>query len=60
MNRLICLPVSVLFLTIAGCGKESDELPVDGRDFESVPSGVYARVDYRYKNLSEYFVELLE
>tara|TARA_R110002110_G_C12871275_1_gene661649 strand:- start:47 stop:148 length:102 start_codon:yes stop_codon:yes gene_type:complete len=22
MNRLICLPVFVLFLTIAGCGKE--------------------------------------
>ncbi|MDO6441198.1 hypothetical protein [Marinobacter sp. 2_MG-2023] len=34
MNRLISLPVSVLLLTIAGCGKESDELPVDGRDFD--------------------------
>lgn len=33
MRRLIYLPVSVLFLTIAGCGGESDELPVDGRDF---------------------------
>jgi hypothetical protein len=31
-----------------------------GREFESVPSGVYARVDYHYKNLSEYLVELLE
>lgn len=31
-----------------------------GREFEKVPSGVYARVDYRYQNLSEYLVELLE
>lgn len=36
MKPLIFLPVSVLFLTIAGCGKESDELPVDGRDFDGV------------------------
>ncbi len=36
MNRLIFLPVCVLFVTIAGCGKESDELPVDGRDFDGV------------------------
>jgi hypothetical protein len=36
MKRLICLPVFVLFLTIAGCGKESDELPVDGRNFDGV------------------------
>lgn len=31
-----------------------------GRKFEDLPSGVYARVDYAYKNLSEYLVELLE
>ncbi|MGO2135980.1 MAG: hypothetical protein ACTH3S_11190, partial [Marinobacter sp.] len=31
-----------------------------GREFEEVPSGVYARVDYTYKNLSEYLVGLLE
>ncbi|WP_100640106.1 hypothetical protein [Marinobacter salexigens] len=36
MKPLIFLPVSLLFLTIAGCGKESDELPVDGRDFDGV------------------------
>lgn len=36
MNRLICLPVSILILTITGCGNESDELPVDGRDFDGV------------------------
>ncbi|MGO1500565.1 MAG: hypothetical protein ACTHWH_04685 [Marinobacter sp.] len=36
MKPLIFLPVSVLFLAIAGCGKESDELPVDGRDFDGV------------------------
>ncbi|WP_417517744.1 hypothetical protein [Marinobacter sp.] len=35
-KRLICLPVSILFLTIAGCGKESDQLPVDGRNFDGV------------------------
>lgn len=42
MNRLICLPVSILFLTIAGCGKESDELPVDGRNFDGVQYSVPA------------------
>lgn len=36
MKPLIFLPVSVLFLAIAGCGEESDELPVDGRDFDGV------------------------
>jgi len=36
MKPLIFLPVSVLFLAIAGCGKESDELPVDGREFDGV------------------------
>ncbi|MCK0165590.1 hypothetical protein [Marinobacter sp. S6332] len=36
MRPLIFLPVSVLFLAIAGCGKESDELPEDGRDFDGV------------------------
>lgn len=36
MKPLIFLPVSVLFLAIAGCGKDSDELPVDGRNFDGV------------------------
>ncbi len=36
MKSLIFLPVSVIILAIAGCGKESDELPVDGRDFDGV------------------------
>lgn len=36
MKPLILLPVSVFFLAITGCGKESDELPVDGRDFDGV------------------------
>ncbi|MGO1660013.1 MAG: hypothetical protein ACTHYN_15570 [Marinobacter sp.] len=36
MKLLMFLPVSVLFLTMAGCGEESDELPVDGRDFDGV------------------------
>ncbi|MBK1872926.1 hypothetical protein FE848_06800 [Marinobacter sp. 1-3A] len=36
MKPLIFLPASLLFLAIAGCGKESDELPVDGRDFDGV------------------------
>lgn len=31
-----------------------------GRKFEDVPSGVYARADYTYKNLSEYLVGLLK
>ncbi|SOB76527.1 hypothetical protein SAMN04488490_2228 [Marinobacter sp. LV10R510-11A] len=42
MKSLIFLPVSVLFLAIAGCGKESDELPVDGRDFDGVQYSVPA------------------
>ena len=36
MKRLIGLSVSVLSLALAGCGEESDELPVDGRDFDGV------------------------
>lgn len=38
MKRLICLSVTAvtLTLTLAGCGKESDELPVDGREFDGV------------------------
>lgn len=36
MKPLIFLPVSAFFLAIAGCGNESDELPVDGRDFDGV------------------------
>ena len=36
MKRLIGFSVSVLSLALAGCGEESDELPVDGRDFDGV------------------------
>lgn len=36
MKRLIGLSVSVLSIALAGCGEESDELPVDGRDFDGV------------------------
>mgnify|MGYP000162149575 CR=1 FL=1 len=36
MTRLDCLPIALLTLTLAGCGQESDTLPVDGRDFDGV------------------------
>lgn len=36
MTRLECLPVALLSLFLAGCGQESDTLPVDGRDFDGV------------------------
>ncbi|MCA0913899.1 hypothetical protein [Marinobacter nauticus] len=36
MKRLISLSVPLLSLAIAGCGEESDELPVDGREFDGV------------------------
>ncbi len=36
MKRLISLTVPLLSLAIAGCGDESDQLPVDGRDFDGV------------------------
>jgi hypothetical protein len=36
MKRLIGLSVTAFSLVVAGCGKESDELPVDGRDFDGV------------------------
>ncbi|MGF2736471.1 hypothetical protein [Marinobacter sp. DUT-1] len=36
MTRLECLPVALLTLTLAGCGQESDTLPVDGRDLDGV------------------------
>jgi hypothetical protein len=36
MKRLIGLSVTAFSLVLAGCGKESDELPVDGRDFDGV------------------------
>lgn len=34
MKRLTALSVPLLALAIAGCGEESDQLPVDGRDFD--------------------------
>lgn len=36
MKRLIPLSVPLLTLAIAGCGEESDQLPIDGRDFDGV------------------------
>lgn len=36
MKRLIGFTLSLLSLAIAGCGEESDELPVDGREFDGV------------------------
>ncbi|TNE94497.1 MAG: hypothetical protein EP328_11205 [Gammaproteobacteria bacterium] len=39
MNRLLPLSVTVFALALAGCGQESDELPVDGRDFDGVEYG---------------------
>lgn len=36
MKRLICLSVTAFSLVLAGCGEESDQLPVDGRDFDGV------------------------
>ena len=36
MKRLTALSVPLLTLAIAGCGEESDQLPVDGRDFDGV------------------------
>ncbi|MFV8571757.1 hypothetical protein ACNQ6O_11180 [Marinobacter sp. SBS5] len=36
MKRLISLSVPLLTLALAGCGEESDQLPVDGRDFDGV------------------------
>ena len=36
MKRLTALSVPLLALAIAGCGEESDQLPVDGRDFDGV------------------------
>ena len=36
MKRLICLTVPLLSLAITGCGDESDQLPVDGREFDGV------------------------
>src|SRR5690554_1398984 len=39
MKRLIPLCIPVLAIAIAGCGDESDRLPVDGRDFDGVDYG---------------------
>ena len=36
MKRLISVTVPLLSLAIAGCGDESDDLPVDGREFDGV------------------------
>src|SRR5690554_673873 len=36
MKRLTALSVPLLTLAIAGCGEESDQLPVDGREFDGV------------------------
>ncbi|MBZ0334421.1 hypothetical protein [Marinobacter sp. AL4B] len=36
MKRLLSLSVPLLTLMLVGCGEESDQLPVDGRDFDGV------------------------
>lgn len=36
MKCLLPLSVSLMALAMAGCGEKSDELPVDGRDFDGV------------------------
>jgi len=36
MKRLLSLSVPLLTLALAGCGEESDQLPVDGREFDGV------------------------
>ncbi|MCG7201028.1 hypothetical protein MD273_14935 [Marinobacter pelagius] len=36
MTRLEYIPVALLTLFLAGCGQESDTLPLDGRDFDGV------------------------
>lgn len=36
MKHLMCLSFFMLVVTLSGCGKESDQLPVDGRDFDGV------------------------
>lgn len=35
MKRLLSLSVALFTLALAGCGEESDESPVDGRDFDA-------------------------
>nr|WP_297398823.1 hypothetical protein [uncultured Marinobacter sp.] len=54
MKRFICfcITVSTLALALAGCGKESDELPVDGRDFDGV--GYSASSPYTGKVIDGY------
>lgn len=36
MTRLLPLSASLLALVLTGCGEESSEIPVDGRDFDGV------------------------
>lgn len=39
MKRLLPLSVALFTLALAGCGEESDESPVDGRDFDAQDYG---------------------
>lgn len=39
MKRLLPILVAFFTLTLAGCGEESDESPVDGRDFDAEDYG---------------------
>ncbi|MGF2685979.1 hypothetical protein ACQUWM_05740 [Marinobacter sp. DUT-3] len=52
MKRLLPLSVSIFALAVAGCGKESDERPVDGRDFDGV--GYSEPVPYTGKVIDGY------
>lgn len=36
MTRLLALSASLLTLALTGCGEDSSEIPVDGRDFDGV------------------------
>jgi len=52
MKRFIPLSLSVLIFTLSGCGEESDQLPVDGRDFDGV--GYSAQAPYTGKVIDGY------
>lgn len=62
MKRLITLTVPLLSLVIAGCGEESDRLPVDGRDFDGVdysePAPYQGRVIDGYLNNARVWLDI--
>lgn len=62
MKRLLPLSVPLLALAIAGCGEESDQLPVDGRDFDGEgyqePAPYQGRVIDGYLNNARVWLDL--